>query len=209
MKLIINIFLIFCVFITKAQCYDGISCLSESVSDYWRITIINNSKDTIYLFDTYLKDSTQNNSSLFYRYSKKNKKCIIEYAPMLPYLSVKRTDLIIVGSNSYVNKGQSVYEFSKICPYDSANYYIKKKHNNLAYKSINYRLYSKFSHSLKFKRVKLPSNYELECRLAYYKNISTLTSYEDYYYNEIEFNKQALSYDEIIIPLGHIILHHR
>lgn len=121
---------------------------------------------------------------------------------MLPYLSVQRTDLIMIGSKSYINKGQSVYEFSRICPNDSANYYIKKKYDNLAYKETNYRLYSKFSHSMKFKRVKLPSKYELECRLAFYKNITTLKSYEDYYYNEIEYNKQAQSYNEIVITLG-------
>lgn len=191
----------FCCFPRLNAQNDSVFCASEDLGDFWKMTLVNNSKDTLFIFDTYLRDSTYNNVSFFYRYSKKQNICTIDFLPMLPYLSVHKTDLVILGNNSFVNKFQTTYQFSKVIPEDTVYYYVRKRRNRFAYKEVDYNNYSIFSESMDFKKTKLPSQYRLQCKIAIYKDITLLKSNEDYYNNALNFNKQAMAYKVLIIPI--------
>lgn len=80
-----------------------------------RIEIINNTRDTIFLFNSYF-DKNITSSKYIYRYDKKNKSVNISFLPLIPYLFTRYSDRIVL-QDRIVKEYQTVYDFYKIPPY--------------------------------------------------------------------------------------------
>ncbi|MDR2928823.1 MAG: hypothetical protein LBV41_11600 [Cytophagaceae bacterium] len=158
--------------------------------------IINHTQDTLYLFDSYLNNYLYK-SKYLHRFDKKNKQCKLSLLPLLPFLSVHYTDVIILGDNKVANKWQVLYHFMTILPNSCHTVTISK--NAFYTKDYVYEVYpqkiSKFEKTIKFRKSsnnRCSNNITVE--FALYKNIDLLTSEKAYYFDEYNFNIQALSY---------------
>lgn len=167
-------------------------------------SLANETKDTLYVFDSYFQGKKRIDSPVFYHFNKKKNTCTITFLPLVPYLTVStKSDHIILGPNSYVNYGQYQYHFAKVSPSDTITIYLNPYGADFpCCKEVNLRKYTKFDKKIKFKITELPYSYKLNCQIAVYKDISYLLSDEYFYNREIEFNNQALSYEFITIPFG-------
>lgn len=167
-------------------------------------SLVNETKDTLYVFDTYFQGKKRIDSPVFYHYNKKNNTCTVKFLPLVPYLTVStKSDHIILGPNSYVNYGQHQYHFTKVSPGDTITIYLNPYGADFpCCKAIDLRKYTKFDKKINFKTIEMPYSYELNCQIAVYKDISYLLSDEYFYNREVEFNNQALSYEIITIPFG-------
>ncbi len=79
------------------------------------ILFYNSSNDTLYLFDSYLNNLFYRSKYLHY-YDKKNNLHLISFLPILPYVSIKHSDVFYVGEARLVKHNQIVYHFTTIKP---------------------------------------------------------------------------------------------
>ena len=157
--------------------------------------IINNTQDTLYLFDSYL-DNDLYQSKYLHRFDKKEKQCKLSFLPLLPFLSVHYTDRLILGNNKVANKGQVLYHFRAIPPKSRNKVVISKSAfytENYVYEVYPQKI-SKFEGTIKFRKSKNNRCDNVVVEFALYRNIDLLTSEKAYYFDEYNFNEQALSY---------------
>lgn len=194
--------LLFHSFHNVAGVIDSINVNTIENDSCWIISLQNISKDTVYIFDSYFKNNYYNTKSpLLYRYNKKERVCSINFLPIVPCLSPNKSDILVLGINSFGHIGQYSYNFTKLGPKDSLQVFICKKFDNRAYRDVDYKKYSKYSFGFEFRKTKLPKHYRLVSKFAVYKDVSILQSKDDFYYNEWLFNNQALSYDVLTAVL--------
>ncbi|MDR1763090.1 MAG: metallopeptidase family protein, partial [Dysgonamonadaceae bacterium] len=172
--------------------------------------IINNTQDTLFLFDSYIfdrdrsfYDSTAIQQSIYlHRYDKKTKQCKLSFLPLLPYLSANYTGLLVLGGNKVAHTGQVLYHFRAIPP-DSKNTVTISKcafYSKDYVKEVYPQKISKFEHNIKFRKSKHKKCDSVVVEFALYKNIDLLISERAYWSDEYNFNEQALSY--IILPVS-------
>jgi hypothetical protein len=180
--------------------------IGEKENDF-EFEIINNSKDTLYLFDSYLFDRDERiigtyldgkemqRSKYLHRYDKKTKQCKLSFLPLLPFLSVRHNDLIVLGGNKVAHIGQVLYHFRLIPPNSKNAIVISKSafYSEDYVKEVYPQKISKFD-TIKFRKSKHTKCDTVIVEFALYKNIDLLNSKDAYYFDEFNFNEQALSY---------------
>lgn len=173
-----------------------------------KIVFYNGTKDKLYLFSPYFYENISATSKQIYRYNEENREIIISFLPLIPYVQVDYSDLII-GINRITR--QVVYDFYKIKPSYKTTFYVKVANlrdmtiftkDNIKLKELYTYPYSL---GIDFEEVLLPENkdcikYFIE--LAYYKDVSILCNRKNFYYNGLEFNEQAQSFEVLKIPLN-------
>lgn len=177
------------------------------------LKVINATKDTIYLFNSYLKDCFQS-SKYIHRIDSKTKTYTISFIPIIPYIGTKLSDRIISNGNTLTTLGQITYSFSTLPPNSFIDIVLKRnilfenenKLNN-AIEDINNQSLNKFSkpHFKYLTTSKLNGGYKLSFQFAYYNNVSLLCNVNSYYLDELNFNNQAKSFKVLNIPVNKAI----
>ena len=164
--------------------------------------IINSTQDTLYLFDSYL-DSNLYTSKYLHRFDKRTKQCKLSFLPLLPFLAVRNTDRLILSDNKIVNNGQVLYHFRAIPPKSKVEVSISKKafYTEDYVKEVYPQRISKFERTIKFRRSKYNRCSNIVVEFALYKNIDLLINEQAYYFDEYNFNEQALSYTTLLVSV--------
>lgn len=93
----------FCTIVGVAKTTnDGVSGKVLYANDSLYVEVSNNSNDTVYVFDTYLKEDVGHclaNSKYLHRYNYNTDRFVISLLPLKPYLSAGLSDLIRFGEN--------------------------------------------------------------------------------------------------------------
>ena len=168
------------------------------------VRVLNNSRDTIYLFKSYFEKDISL-SKFIYRYDKKNKKVKVSFLPLIPYLYTKYSDRIVFNDRA-IGEYQTVYDFYVIPPFYEYTFDvdvldISQKQNYI--KDVNTAELNKFQKIKKIKNINLKNrqNVDFTIEIAYYKDISIICNSNSYFLNELEFNKQAKEFYRVEIPL--------
>jgi hypothetical protein len=164
--------------------------------------ITNNSPDTLFLFDSYLNEELYG-SRYLHRYDKKAKRCKLSFLPLLPYLSPRYRDVVILGGEKIANKGQIIFHFKAIPPNETYAVSIPKDffHSREYVDEVYPQKYSKFDRRIKFRSRKRNRCDDVLVEFAIYKSVDLLKSENAYYFDELAFNEQALSYDILSITI--------
>jgi len=162
------------------------------------VTIINTTKDTLYVFNSYLQPSLLS-SKYLHRINSKDKLYKISFLPLVPYMFTKYSDVIT--DEPIVGNHQIVYDFFKLLP--STSQEIKMSYDNLFKRkgsaknvSMDYdvKTLHKYSKGLPQKFCtagKLKGKYNLQIEFAVYKSVSLLCEESAYYVQEQAFEKQS------------------
>ncbi|RZJ90226.1 MAG: hypothetical protein EOO20_08755 [Chryseobacterium sp.] len=167
-------------------------------SDHLYISFYNHTNDTVFLFKSYF-DKDISTSDYLYRYDKTNKKLYSSFVPLLPYLSIKYSDRVII-QNREIEKNQVVYDFFKIPPNQVFCFNLKIKDFTKikqAFQQFSPYSLSKFDNNVSLKKcmsIKDKANTKYILQLAYYKNIQTICDGKSYYLAELKFNEDAKSF---------------
>ncbi|EGJ99560.1 hypothetical protein [Dysgonomonas gadei] len=164
------------------------------------IEICNNTSDTIYLFDSYLTPELIK-SKYIHRYNADVEKCKLSTLPLIPYLSVKLSDVIILGKDKIVKRYKTLYSFTPINPHCEIKLVIPLDVLNNNYKILDFEVKDKGSFDeIFFESINIDqkcSNIIIE--LAIYQKIDLLVSKEAYYLDSEKFEEQAKSFDVLAI----------
>jgi hypothetical protein len=171
--------------------------------------VVNTTDKSVYLFSSYFPEMFHS-SKYIHRLNKKDKTYRVSFLPLIPYLSTKPTDKIILGSDRIISKGQVLYNFVKMLPqtyheikvsYDNLFMNVEKENNLTCDFEASEK--GKFD-KIKFKNLstdKLKGKYKLFFEFATYYQVDVLCSQAAYYLNEFEFDKQAKSFRKLSVPL--------
>lgn len=181
---------------------------TESASSL-NFKIVNTTDQTVYLFSSYFP-KLYHSAKYVHRVSKADQTYKVAFLPLLPYLSTKPTDKLILGSNRMINKGQVLYDFIKLIPqtYYEVNIYYDNLFKNLGDKNSLICDYdtgknSKFG-KIKFKYLstdQLNGKYKLLFEFAVYDQVNLLCEQSAYYLKEFEFDQQAKDFKKLSIPV--------
>jgi len=183
--------------------------------DNFEFELINNTQDTLYLFDSYLFDrdnriigtyldgKEMQRSIYLHRFDKKTKQCKLSFLPLLPFLSVHYTNRLILGGNKLANKGQVLYHFRTIPPNSRNKIEISKSafYTGDYVNEVYPQKISKFEQTIKFRKSKHNRCSNVVVEFALYKNIDLLMSEQAYYLDEYNFNEQALCYTVLSVSV--------
>ena len=186
------------------------------INDEFVFEIVNNTKDSLYLFDSYLFDKDKRistyldgkdmqRSKYLHRYDKKLQQCKLSFLPLLPYLNIKYyNDRLVIAGDKVVYSGQVLYSFSPIPPQSRLQTTICKDaiYQETYVKEIYPKKLSKFDRGIKFSKDLYPKCENIIIEFALYKNINLISSLDAYYFNEFECNEQSLSYSIITISVN-------
>ncbi len=171
----------------------------------------NESSDSLYLFDSYLnevtvllKESVCDSIKYLHRYDKEQRQCKFSFLPFLPYLSVQCTDLVVLGEDRFIRKGQILYHFSLISPKSKLSVVIPRNafYSKKYVKDVSLKGFSIFDKGIKFENVLPPKCGRMIVEFAIYQKIDLLISADVYYLDEVSFNEQALSYEIFSISIN-------
>ena len=182
--------------------------------DDFEFELINNTQDTLHLFDSYLFDrdiridtyldgKEMQRSIYLHRFDEKTKQCKLSFLPLLPFLSVHYTDLIIFEGHKLAKRGNVLYHFRAVPPNSRNKIEISK--SAFYTEDYVYEVYpqkiSKFEHTIKFHKSNNDCCGNIVVEFALYKNIDLLRNEQAYYYDEYNFNDQALSYTVLSVSI--------
>jgi hypothetical protein len=177
--------------ITEEHCFCDSMCIETiaDLTDIIQLTIINSyERDTLYLLDSYLLDDLMY-SKYLHRYDKKGL-CKLSFLPIIPYLSVKKTDAVLVRDNRVVNKNQVLYHFISIPPKSYVRIIMHKDVFDTEYiKDFDVHKYTKFD-DIKIKNVSKFDCHKRIIEFAIYTNIDFISG-DMFYYKETQFNIEA------------------
>lgn len=214
----ILILLAFTVYSQKRLCLDSanvepitttsyIAGIKYDINKYENIVSIrlfNNTKDTLYLFSSYLNENYIK-SKYLHRLNRKEKIKKISFLPLFPYLSTNLADKIILGDEAIVNSNQILYRFIAIPPnnFFKSNFNITDLHSDIIVKDINLREVNPYS-KIKFKKIdirkcKTVSNYKNKIEFAIYNNVENLCNEDFYHKDPGRFFKKVSNYKVISI----------
>ena len=186
-------------------CNNEISINSFVRENNFIVEISNCTSDTIYLFDSYLHPGLIK-SKYLYRYNADANECRLSTLPLIPYLSVKLSDVIILGEEKIIKKYKNLYSFTSITPYSKVNLEIPIDEFNTNYGILDFDVKTKGSFDeIDFEKVKTEkvcSDIILE--LAIYKDVSLLLSKQAYYFEPEEFDEQAKLFNTFKILLSFV-----
>ena len=176
----------------------------REIDNVFEFEMVNNTKDSLYLFDSYLFDKDKRivgayldgrdmqRSKYLHRYDKKTRQCKLSFLPLIPYLGLTYTDRLILGGNKVAHAGQVVYSFSCIPPLSTFSVLICK--DAIYQKTYVKEIYPKKPSFFKFNKDLYPICENIVIEFAVYKDIDLLTSINSYYFDGYNFSKQTLSY---------------
>ena len=173
------------------------------------VSLSNKGLDTLYLFNSYLEINPEYDcygteplweSEYLPRFDKGANKYKLSFLPIIPYLSVRFSDVAIHGKSRIVHRWQLLYGFKTISPNDSIHIRIPKSafEQEVYVKDIPIKQFGKNDKiSFEKKQVRQPKTISLE--FALYRNVDLLRSTDAYYFNEAGFDEQAKSYEVMTI----------
>ena len=194
--------------LTVCMSFVGVDSLNVDTfikGEFVEINIKNDGTNTVFLFDDYFDNSTLT-SRYVHQYEKKSKSKYLSLLPMLPYLSKKQSDHVVIGKNRIVVQGNSFYHFTPIDPGEKyvLSIPINVFHQEEFVRRIDVREYSKYDSGIRFKCITNKRKAPFYVEIAVYHDISLLTDVEAYYLREKEFDEQARTYDILSIPVGYL-----
>jgi len=172
------------------------------------ITLINTTKDTLYVFNSYIEPSFLG-SKYLHRINAKDKLYKVSFLPLVPYVFTKYSDVIT--DEPIIGNHQIVYNFFKLPP--STNQKIKLSYNDLfksknsvknVSKDYDVKTLHKYSKRLSLKfctTSNLKGKYNLQFEFAVYKAIDLLCEQSAYYLREQVFDKQSKDFKILIVPV--------
>src|ERR1700741_5294410 len=165
------------------------------------IRIYNTTKETLYIFNSYIQNHTVS-SKYLHRIDKKNGLYKVSFLPLVPYLSTKYSD--IISDNPVVANQQVVYDFFKLPPYSKQEVYLSypdlfknKNYKNNVMKDFDVKTLHKYAKKLPQKfytTAKLNGKYTLQFEFAVYKNVNLVCNQSAYYLQEHHFDQQSKNF---------------
>ncbi|TDS20877.1 hypothetical protein DFQ03_0133 [Maribacter caenipelagi] len=192
--------------VTNAKHTNKVYATSVKNGNGIEIIINNTTKDTIYLFSSYLKDDYLK-SKYLHRVDKKNKINKLSLLPLTPFVSTKYSDNIIMGEEAIINKNQIVYDFIVIPPNQSYKRLLSEdimtvkevtKDFDLADLNLNSRVKFKSKNLDRCKKLKSVMK---TIEFAIYRDVNMLCEEKAYYTNVRDFDVASKNYDIIRISL--------
>lgn len=179
------------------------------------ITIFNTTKDTVNIFNSYLRPSLLS-SKYLHRINSKRRIYKISFLPLVPYLFTKYSDVIT--GESITGSHQIVYDFFKLPPGTSQeitllyqDLFRNKNSSKNVSKDYDVKSLHKYSKGLPqdfCTAHKLKGKYSLQFEFAVYKSVSILCEQSAYYLREQEFDKQSKDFRVLTSPVELNNLHY-
>jgi len=173
------------------------------------ITIINTTKDTLYIFNSYLQQQFIS-SKYIHRIDLHKRLYKVSFLPIVPYVFTKYSDVIITKDAAIIGNHQVVYDFFKLPPNSNQEIELKyqqlfnsRNKNNNASKDYDVKKLNKNSKiSTNFYTTnKLTGKYNLIFEFAVYKSVDLLCKQSAYYLQEYKFDKQSKNFKILIVPV--------
>ena len=171
------------------------------------VTIVNTTKDTLYIFDSYLHPQFLG-SKYLHRIDLNSKRYKLSLLPIVPHVFTKYSDNAIVSDQAIIGNHQIVYDFIKLPPgcykqmvFKFDDIFRYKDSNNNVSVDYNVKLLNKNSKvPVKFFTTKgLTGKYDFFFEFAVYKKISLLCTQAAYYMEEYKFDKESKSFDVLTL----------
>lgn len=197
----------FCTIVGAAKnTNDGVSGKVLYANDSLYVEVSNNSNDTVYVFDTYLKEDVGHclaNSKYLHRYNYNTDRFVISLLPLKPYLSAGLSDLIRFGENLVVNSGSLWYSFTAIPPLETRTFSVPRTILSACDYFEDFDLNKIFTWQpyLDFKYLGYFHPQTLTLKLAIYKNIDIFADRWNLVKLWIEFNEHVNRFIELNIPV--------
>lgn len=192
--------------IANAKYFNRVYATSDRKTDGIEISINNTTKDTIYLFSSYLKDVFYR-SRYLNRVDKKRKINKLSLLPLPPFISTKYADNIVGGENALVCQNQILYHFIVIPPNLSHKVLLPNDIMTVNKVTKDFDLTSLHLFSkLKFKVTNLDGLKKMKLvpkiiEFAIYRDIKMLCNEKAYYLNIRDFDIASKNYEIIKIQL--------
>lgn len=178
---------------------DSVYTIAIDTGESIKVSIFNTTKDTVFLFSSYLKDDYIQ-SKYLHRINENSEEKKISFLPITPFLSTSLSDKIILGSDAIISFKQIEYEFIVIPPMKVFEKYFSNKslYINLFTRDINLQALNPFS-KLKFKVIDVSKHkkynaYKNIVEFAIYKNVENLCDDTMFHLEMGAFTEQALDY---------------
>lgn len=197
----------FCTIVGAAKnTNDGVSGKVLYANDSLYVEVSNNSNDTVYVFDTYLKKYygyCLADAKYLRRYNYNTDRFAISFLPIKPYLSAGLSDLIRLGDNAVVNSGSLWYSFTAIPPLETRTFSVPRTILSACDYFEDFDLNKIFTWQpyLDFKYLGYFHPQTLTLKLAIYKNIDIFAGRWNLVKLWIEFNEHVNQFIELNIPV--------
>lgn len=197
----------FCTIVGAAKnTNDGVSGKVLYANDSLYVEVSNNSNDTVYVFDTYLKKYygyCLADAKYLRRYNYNTDRFAISFLPIKPYLSAGLSDLIRLGDNAVVNSGSLWYSFTAIPPLETRTFSVPRTILSACDYFEDFDLNKIFTWQpyLDFKYLGYFHPQTLTLKLAIYKNIDIFADRWNLVKLWIEFNEHVNRVVELDIPV--------
>lgn len=197
----------FCTIVGAAKNTNGgVSGKVLYANDSLYVEVSNNSNDTVYVFDTYLKKYygyCLADAKYLRRYNYNTDRFAISFLPIKPYLSAGLSDLIRLGDNAVVNSGSLWYSFTAIPPLETRTFSVPRTILSACDYFEDFDLNKIFTWQpyLDFKYLGYFHPQTLTLKLAIYKNIDIFADRWNLVKLWIEFNEHVNQFIELNIPV--------
>ncbi len=197
----------FCTIVGVAKTTNsGVSGKVLYANDSLYVEVSNNSNDTIYVFDTYLKKYygyCLAEAKYLRRYSYNTDRFAISFLPIKPYLSAGLSDLIRYGDNAVVNSGSLWYSFTAIPPLEVHKFSVPRTILSACDYFEDFDLNKIFTWQpyLNFKSLGYFHPQTLTLKFAIYKDIDIFADRWNLVKLWIEFNEHVNRFIELNIPV--------
>lgn len=173
------------------------------------ISIINTTRDTLYVFKSYLEKEFLS-SKYLHRINRKEKKYKLSLLPLVPHVFTKYSDIIT--EEPIVGNQQIVYDFFKLPPNSVQSVFLSYKdlfrgkgsRNNVT-KDYDVKLLHKYTKKVPQKPCtvkKIKDKYSFEIEFAVYKSVNLLCNEAAYFLQEIEFDKQSKDFKVLTVGVA-------
>lgn len=197
----------FCAIVGAAKTTNnGVSGKVFYANDSLYVEVSNNSNDTIYVFDTYLKKYhgyCLAEAKYLRRYNYNTERFAISFLPIKPYLSAGLSDLIRFGDNAVVNSGSLWYSFTSIPPLEVHKFSVPRTILSACDYFEDFDLNKIFTWQpyMDFKHLGYFHPQTLTLKFAIYKNIDIFADRWNLVKLWIEFNEHVNRFIELNIPV--------
>ncbi|MFI3297809.1 MAG: hypothetical protein R3Y59_09340 [bacterium] len=191
--------LIFAYLFICKNIYSQIITYVDTIDSSYVFTLKNNTKDTVYLFDSYLEELYYHQKYI-HRYSRWDKQCKLSFLPMLSLLNGRGIgNTIILGGHKIARYGYVAYSFKPLAPGARMDiiipytaFYIKDY--VIDYWDITYN-------TAYFDDVEKFSCKNIVVEFAIYREIGILKTKDAFYRNTVTYYRQAKKYEVLSIPI--------
>ena len=188
---------------------DSLYAIYKDDTSAIRLTIINTTKDTLYMFNSYLYEQFLG-SKYLHRIDLNKKQYKVSLLPLVPYVYTKYSDVVVISDEAIIGNHQIVYDFFKLPPNSTQEiefkyrdlFKNKNKSNNVS-KDYNVKLLNKNSKISKsfYTTSKLAGKYNLTFEFAVYKSVDLLCKQTAYYLQEYKIDKQSKNFKILSVPI--------